>query len=137
MSSTGGSQRASEINSAMLNVPGYADDTMLFMMRWGSLAQVCMTSFSLVSLVFVFIFFPSASHSFVHFFFMFILFHHKPTQNEAPISIILHWQLHRKVRHLTHLGSFAAFGLDWMVMTGCGDHLIPHPPRRQNTHSVT
>ncbi|KAL6804349.1 hypothetical protein J3E68DRAFT_393161 [Trichoderma sp. SZMC 28012] len=39
MSSTGGSQRASEVNSAMLNVPGYADDTMLFMMRWGSLAQ--------------------------------------------------------------------------------------------------
>ncbi|KAJ4862095.1 hypothetical protein T069G_03049 [Trichoderma breve] len=39
MSSTGGSQRASEVNSAMLNVPGYADDTMLFMLRWGSLAQ--------------------------------------------------------------------------------------------------
>ncbi|KAL6692823.1 hypothetical protein J3F84DRAFT_382416 [Trichoderma pleuroticola] len=39
MGSTGGSQRASEVNSAMLNVPGYADDTMLFMMRWGSLAQ--------------------------------------------------------------------------------------------------
>ncbi|KKP05623.1 hypothetical protein THAR02_02264 [Trichoderma harzianum] len=39
MSSTGGSQRASEVNSAMLNIPGYADDTMLFMMRWGSLAQ--------------------------------------------------------------------------------------------------
>ncbi|OPB36817.1 hypothetical protein A0O28_0058970 [Trichoderma guizhouense] len=39
MSSTGGSQRASEVNNAMLNVPGYADDTMLFMMRWGSLAQ--------------------------------------------------------------------------------------------------
>ncbi|KAK4069747.1 uncharacterized protein Triagg1_6877 [Trichoderma aggressivum f. europaeum] len=39
MSSTGGSQRANEVNSAMLNIPGYADDTMLFMMRWGSLAQ--------------------------------------------------------------------------------------------------
>ncbi|KAL7958374.1 hypothetical protein V8C34DRAFT_283191 [Trichoderma compactum] len=39
MSSTGGSQRANEVNSAMLNVPGYADDTMLFMLRWGSLAQ--------------------------------------------------------------------------------------------------
>ncbi|KAL7905600.1 hypothetical protein GGI35DRAFT_459974 [Trichoderma velutinum] len=30
---------ANEVNSAMLNVPGYADDTMLFMMRWGSKAQ--------------------------------------------------------------------------------------------------
>ncbi|KAL7932531.1 hypothetical protein V8C35DRAFT_77163 [Trichoderma chlorosporum] len=39
MSSTGGSQRASEVTSAMLNVPGYADDTMLFMLRWGSMAQ--------------------------------------------------------------------------------------------------
>lgn len=39
--STGASQRASEINNAMLNVPGYADDSMLFMMRYGALAKVC------------------------------------------------------------------------------------------------
>ncbi|EHK23375.1 uncharacterized protein TRIVIDRAFT_220647 [Trichoderma virens Gv29-8] len=39
MRSTGGEQRASEVNSAMLSVPGYADDTMLFMLRWGSTAQ--------------------------------------------------------------------------------------------------
>lgn len=25
----------------MLNVPGYADDSMLFMMRYGALAKVC------------------------------------------------------------------------------------------------
>ncbi|UKZ87343.1 uncharacterized protein TrAFT101_003151 [Trichoderma asperellum] len=37
--STGASQRASEINSAMLNVPGYADDSMLFVMRYGALAK--------------------------------------------------------------------------------------------------
>lgn len=124
MSSTGGSQRASEVNSAMLNVPGYADDTMLFMMRWGSLAQVCMTSFSLIQLVFFLYLFPL--YLFFHSFILFYVYslHHKPTQ-KAPISIILHWQLHRKVRHLTHLGSFAAFGLDWMVMTGCGDHPTP------------
>ncbi|UKZ76190.1 hypothetical protein TrVFT333_003887 [Trichoderma virens FT-333] len=36
MRSTGGEQRASEVNSAMLSVPGYADDTMLFMLRWGA-----------------------------------------------------------------------------------------------------
>lgn len=40
MPSTGGLQRAAEITSAMLNVPGYADDTLLFMMRYGSLAKV-------------------------------------------------------------------------------------------------
>lgn len=40
-SNTGASQRASEITSAMLNVPGYADDSMLFMMRYGALAKVC------------------------------------------------------------------------------------------------
>lgn len=39
--STGASQRASEITSAMLNVPGYADDSMLFMLRYGALAKVC------------------------------------------------------------------------------------------------
>ncbi|KAL7923301.1 hypothetical protein ACQKWADRAFT_290503 [Trichoderma austrokoningii] len=39
MSNTGASQRASEITSAMLNVPGYADDSMLFMMRYGALAK--------------------------------------------------------------------------------------------------
>jgi hypothetical protein len=38
---TGASQRASEINNAMLNVPGYADDSMLFMLRYGALAKVC------------------------------------------------------------------------------------------------
>jgi hypothetical protein len=37
---TGGSQRASEINSAMLNIPCYADDSLTFMMRYGSLAKV-------------------------------------------------------------------------------------------------
>ncbi|PTB62358.1 hypothetical protein BBK36DRAFT_1185068 [Trichoderma citrinoviride] len=42
MKSTGASQRAAEITSAMLSVPGYADDTMLFMMRYGSLARVCL-----------------------------------------------------------------------------------------------
>ncbi|KAL7797406.1 hypothetical protein V8C37DRAFT_309771 [Trichoderma ceciliae] len=36
---TGASQRASEITSAMLNVPGYADDSMLFMMRYGAMAE--------------------------------------------------------------------------------------------------
>lgn len=40
-SNSGASQRASEITSAMLNVPGYADDSMLFMMRYGALAKVC------------------------------------------------------------------------------------------------
>ncbi|KAL6870363.1 hypothetical protein J3F83DRAFT_736009 [Trichoderma novae-zelandiae] len=39
MKPTGGSQRAAEITSAMLSVPGYADDTMLFMMRYGAKAQ--------------------------------------------------------------------------------------------------
>ncbi|ETS02543.1 hypothetical protein M419DRAFT_8175 [Trichoderma reesei RUT C-30] len=39
MKSTGSSQRAAEITSAMLSVPGYADDTMLFMMRYGSTAR--------------------------------------------------------------------------------------------------
>ncbi|KAK1248255.1 hypothetical protein MKX08_006475 [Trichoderma sp. CBMAI-0020] len=38
-SNSGASQRASEITSAMLNVPGYADDSMLFMMRYGALAK--------------------------------------------------------------------------------------------------
>ncbi|KAM0254486.1 hypothetical protein ACHAQJ_006704 [Trichoderma viride] len=37
--STGGTQRASEINNAMLNVPGYADDSLLFMMRYGTMAK--------------------------------------------------------------------------------------------------
>jgi hypothetical protein len=40
-SNSGASQRASEITSAMLNVPGYADDSMLFMLRYGALAKVC------------------------------------------------------------------------------------------------
>ncbi|KAL7951309.1 hypothetical protein V8C42DRAFT_339281 [Trichoderma barbatum] len=39
MSSAEGSQRATEVTSAMLNIPGYADDTMLFMLRYGSMAQ--------------------------------------------------------------------------------------------------
>ncbi|TFB07610.1 hypothetical protein CCMA1212_000268 [Trichoderma ghanense] len=39
MKSTGASQRAAEVTSAMLSVPGYADDTMLFMMRYGSTAR--------------------------------------------------------------------------------------------------
>ncbi|KAL7814867.1 hypothetical protein V8C26DRAFT_140043 [Trichoderma gracile] len=39
MKSTGASQRAAEITSAMLSVPGYADDTMLFMMRYGTMAR--------------------------------------------------------------------------------------------------
>ncbi|KAL7813218.1 hypothetical protein V8C44DRAFT_327865 [Trichoderma aethiopicum] len=39
MKSTGASQRAAEVASAMLSVPGYADDTMLFMMRYGSTAR--------------------------------------------------------------------------------------------------
>ncbi|PNP45264.1 hypothetical protein TGAMA5MH_02987 [Trichoderma gamsii] len=38
-SNSAASQRASEITSAMLNVPGYADDSMLFMMRYGALAK--------------------------------------------------------------------------------------------------
>lgn len=36
----GSSSHAAEINTAMLNVPGYADDSMLFMMRYGALAKV-------------------------------------------------------------------------------------------------
>ncbi|KAL6877386.1 hypothetical protein HDV57DRAFT_501249 [Trichoderma longibrachiatum] len=39
MKSTGASQRAAEVASAMLSVPGYADDTMLFMMRYGTTAR--------------------------------------------------------------------------------------------------
>ncbi|KAH0493165.1 hypothetical protein TgHK011_008084 [Trichoderma gracile] len=39
MKSTGASQRAAEITSAMLSVPGYADDTMLFMLRYGTMAR--------------------------------------------------------------------------------------------------
>ncbi|KAM0525314.1 hypothetical protein ACHAPE_000014 [Trichoderma viride] len=38
-SNSGASQRASEITSAMLNVPGYADDSMLFMLRYGASAK--------------------------------------------------------------------------------------------------
>lgn len=37
---SGGSQRAAEIHDAMLNIPGYADDSMLFVVRYGTLAKV-------------------------------------------------------------------------------------------------
>lgn len=41
----------------MLNVPGYADDSMLFMMRYGALAKVC---YDLIC-DFFFLFVPSLS----------------------------------------------------------------------------
>lgn len=35
-----GNKRAAEFNDALLNVPGYADDTLLFIVRYGSLVKV-------------------------------------------------------------------------------------------------
>ena len=36
----GGSKRAAEVNEAMLSMPGYADDSMLFVGRYGEKAKV-------------------------------------------------------------------------------------------------
>jgi len=35
-----GSKRAAEFNEAMLGVPGYADDSMFFLVRYGERAKV-------------------------------------------------------------------------------------------------
>lgn len=144
-SNSGASQRASEITSAMLNVPGYADDSMLFMMRYGALAKVCYDLicdffFCLSSLSFFRLALPhwdpfsSASPRLI----FTRPFHHNHKTPVLHIIVFFSFSLHSAVRRpappskpsrkqskhvrLTHLAFLVGLCSDERVLTG-----LPHP----------